>query len=37
MTEKAQYIKDKERAAGNDKLGGFVWQGNAYEGLTCDE
>ena len=36
MTETAQFIQDKERAAGNDKMWGFVWQGNAYEGLTCD-
>ena len=34
--ETAQFIQDKERAAGNDKMQGFVWQGAAYEGLTCD-
>lgn len=32
----AQEIQDAERAEGNNDLWGFVWQGNAYEGLTCD-
>ena len=27
---------DKEREAGNKDMWGFVFQGNAYEGLTCD-
>ncbi|RKF17455.1 ABC transporter substrate-binding protein [Alginatibacterium sediminis] len=36
MTEVAQSIQDQERAAGNKDIWGFVWQGNAYEGLTCD-
>ncbi|NVK29792.1 MAG: ABC transporter substrate-binding protein, partial [Gammaproteobacteria bacterium] len=36
LTETAQKVQDAERAAGNDDLWGFVWQGNAYEGLTCD-
>ncbi|GAB4570601.1 MAG: ABC transporter substrate-binding protein [Haliangiales bacterium] len=32
----AKKIQDAERAEGNDKMWGFVWQGKAYEGLTCD-
>lgn len=36
LTETAQKVQDAERAAGNDDLWGFVWQGNAYEGLTCN-
>ena len=36
LTATAQMIQDAERAEGNDDLWGFVWQGNAYEGLTCD-
>lgn len=36
LTQTAQKIQDAERAAGNDKMWGFVWQGRAYEGLTCD-
>jgi trehalose/maltose transport system substrate-binding protein len=32
----AQTIQDGERAEGNDELWGFVWQGNAYEGLTTN-
>ncbi|QDY71216.1 ABC transporter substrate-binding protein [Qingshengfaniella alkalisoli] len=36
LTETAQMIQDAERAEGNSDLWGFVWQGNAYEGLTCN-
>ena len=36
LTATAEKIQAAERAADNDKLWGFVWQGKAYEGLTCD-
>jgi trehalose/maltose transport system substrate-binding protein len=36
LTATAKEIQDKERAAGAKDLWGFVFQGNAYEGLTCD-
>ncbi|MCQ8783627.1 ABC transporter substrate-binding protein [Mangrovibrevibacter kandeliae] len=32
----AQEVLDKEHAAGNGQLVGFVFQGAPYEGLTCD-
>ncbi|MGH2531067.1 MAG: ABC transporter substrate-binding protein [Thermomicrobiales bacterium] len=35
LTEMAQTIQDGEREAAPD-FQGFVWQGAAYEGLTCD-
>jgi trehalose/maltose transport system substrate-binding protein len=36
LRETAQMIQDAERAEGNAEIWGFVFQGNAYEGLTCD-
>lgn len=35
LTETAQYIQDKERISGNRGMNGYVFQANAYEGLTC--
>jgi trehalose/maltose transport system substrate-binding protein len=36
LTETAKVVQDGERKAGNDKMWGFVFQGRAYEGLTCN-
>ena len=36
MAKVAKVVMDGERAAGNKDMWGFVFQGNAYEGLTCD-
>ncbi len=36
LTDIAREIQDGERAAGNDKMQGFVFQAKAYEGLTCN-
>jgi trehalose/maltose transport system substrate-binding protein len=36
LTAAAQTIMDGERAEGMADFYGYVWQGNAYEGLTCD-
>jgi trehalose/maltose transport system substrate-binding protein len=36
MAATAKEIMDGERGSGNSDMWGFVFQGNAYEGLTCD-
>lgn len=36
LTETAKVVQDGERKAGNANLWGFVFQGRAYEGLTCN-
>ncbi|MGP5018490.1 ABC transporter substrate-binding protein [Vreelandella alkaliphila] len=36
LTDIARDIKDAERAEGNDRMQGFVFQGRAYEGLTVN-
>ncbi len=36
MAATAKEIMDAERTAGNPDMYGFVFQGNAYEGLTCN-
>lgn len=36
MTEIARTVQTAERAAGNRGMWGFVFQGKAYEGLTCN-
>jgi trehalose/maltose transport system substrate-binding protein len=36
LADIALYIQTEERKAGNDKLWGYVFQGDAYEGLTCN-
>ncbi|MER9583994.1 ABC transporter substrate-binding protein [Mesorhizobium sp. M0276] len=36
LADTAKLVMDRERAAGNRDIWGFVFQGNAYEGLTCN-
>ena len=36
LTQTAKVVQDGERKAGNSKIWGFVFQGRAYEGLTCN-
>jgi trehalose/maltose transport system substrate-binding protein len=36
LTETAQMIMDAERAEGAGDMWGYVYQGRAYEGLTCN-
>ncbi|MBF8436599.1 ABC transporter substrate-binding protein [Halanaerobiaceae bacterium Z-7014] len=36
LEEAAQTIQDGEREEGNEDFVGFVWQGDAYEGLTTN-
>ena len=32
----ATLVQNAERRAGHDRMWGYVWQGRAYEGLTCN-
>jgi len=36
LTDTANEIQDAERAEGNGRMQGFVFQAKAYEGLTCN-
>ncbi|NRF72150.1 ABC transporter substrate-binding protein [Aquincola sp. S2] len=36
LTAGARKVMQAERAAGNERLWGYVWQGRAYEGLSCN-
>lgn len=36
LASAARSVQDAERAAGNSRMWGYVWQGRAYEGLSCN-
>lgn len=36
LADTALHIQSEERNAGNSEIWGFVFEGDAYEGLTCD-
>ncbi len=36
LAETARIVLDAERGEGNDRMNGIVFQGRAYEGLTCN-
>jgi trehalose/maltose transport system substrate-binding protein len=36
LTDTARIVQDAERQGGNRDFWGYVWQGRAYEGLTCN-
>ncbi|MEM0908157.1 MAG: ABC transporter substrate-binding protein [Pseudomonadota bacterium] len=36
MAATAKKVQDAERSEGNDRMFGYVFQGRAYEGLTCN-
>jgi trehalose/maltose transport system substrate-binding protein len=36
LEKDAESVQTEERAAGNPNFWGYMWQGKAYEGLTCN-
>lgn len=36
LSATAKELQDQARAGGNDRMWGYVYQGKAYEGLTCN-